>query len=68
MKDIIIEHLEKHKLVTGSQHGFVKNKSCSTNLLIFVEEITNYLDAGYAVDIIYLDFQRKLLIRFNIAD
>ena len=58
MRDSIIQHLEKHKLVTGSQHGFVKNKSCLTNLLIFMEEITNYLDAGYPVDIIYLDFQK----------
>ena len=46
MRDSIIKHLEKHKLVTGSQHGFVRNKSCLTNLLIFMEEVTNYLDSG----------------------
>ena len=53
MRDNIIKHLEKHKLVTGSQHGFVRNKSCLTNLLIFMEEVTNYLDSGYPVDVIY---------------
>jgi len=59
MRDNVIKHLEKHKLVTGSQHGFVKNKSCLTNLLMFMAEVTNYLDSGYpVVDVIYLDFQK----------
>ena len=37
----IIEHLEKHTLVRDSQHGFVRNKSCLTNLLVFLEEVAN---------------------------
>jgi len=36
IRDKIIEHLEKHTLVRDSQHGFVRNKSCLTNLLVFV--------------------------------
>ena len=40
MRDYIIDHIEKYKLVRQSQHGFFKNKSCLTNLLVFVEEIT----------------------------
>jgi len=28
MRGSIIEHLEKHKLISGSQHGFVRNRSC----------------------------------------
>ena len=56
IRDKIIEHLEKHTLVRDSQHGFVRNKSCLTNLLVFVEEVSNYLDSGYPVDVIYLDF------------
>jgi len=28
-----------------------------TNLLVFLEEVTNY-DSGYPVDVIYLDFQK----------
>jgi len=54
----MIKHLEKHKLIKDSQHSFVRNKSCLTNLLIFMEEVTNYIDRGYPVDIIYLDFQK----------
>ena len=44
-----------------------------TYLLIFMEEVTNYIDRGYPVDIIYLDFQkafdkvphRRLLMKLN---
>ena len=58
IRDKIVEHLEKHTLVRDSQHGFVRNKSCLTNLLVFLEEVANYLDSGYPVDVIYLDFQK----------
>jgi len=58
IRDKMIEHLEKFKLIKDTQHGFVKNKSCLTNLLVFLEEVTNYIDSGYPVDVIYLDFQK----------
>ena len=58
MSDKIVEHLEKHELIRESQHGFVKKKSCLSNLLVFIEEVTSYLDSGYPVDVIYLDFQK----------
>ena len=40
------------------QHGFLKARSCLTNLLCFFEEITKWVDEGSPVDIIYLDFQK----------
>jgi len=58
LRDMIMDHLEKHCLIKESQHGFVRKKSCLTNLLVFMEEVTNYLDSGYPVDVIYLDFQK----------
>jgi len=45
--------LRKYKLVRESQHGFVRNKSCLMNLLVFIDEVMNYLYSGYPVDIIY---------------
>jgi len=59
IRDKIIKHLEKHTLVKDSQHGFVRNKSCFINILLFVEEVANYLDSRYPVDAIYLDFQKS---------
>jgi len=53
-----MEHIQKHKLIKESQHGFVKGRSCLTNLLVFLEKVTNCIDSGYPVDVIYLDFQK----------
>ena len=53
----MMDFLIKHKLINPSQHGFLKAKSCPTNLLCFLEEITKWVDDGSAVDVIYLDFQ-----------
>jgi len=52
---------DRHKLVIESQHAFVKNKSCLTNVLVFIEEISNYFDIRYPMDIIYLNFQKDFL-------
>ena len=46
------------KLINPSQHGFLKAKSCLTNLLCFLEEITKWVDDGSPVDVIYLDFRK----------
>jgi len=37
-----MEHLDLYKLIKDTQHCFVKNRSCITNLLVFLEEVTNY--------------------------
>ena len=58
IKDHIVEFLVKHKLLNSSQHGFLKARSCLTNMLCFLEEITKWIDVGSPVDIIYLDFQK----------
>ena len=46
----------------ASQHRFLKARSCLTNLLCFVEEITKWVDDGSPVDVVYnqlcLDFQK----------
>ena len=36
----MVEFLVKHKLINTSQHEFLKARSCLTNLLCFVDEIT----------------------------
>ena len=58
IKDHMVEFLVKHKLLNSSQHGFLKARSCLTNMLCFLEEITKWIDVGSPVDIIYLDFQK----------
>ena len=58
VKDNILNHLESFSLINDSQHGFSKGRSCLTNLLVFMEEVTHSLDEGNPVDVIYLDFAK----------
>ena len=59
IRDHMVEFLVKHKLINTSQHGFLKARSCLTNLLCFLEEITKWVDDGSLVDVVYLDFQNQ---------
>ena len=54
----ITEHLESSNLITDSQHGFRRGRSCLTNLLEFFHDIFSLYDKSRAVDILYLDFKK----------
>ena len=54
----MVDFLVRHKLLNQSQTGFLKARSCLTNMLCCFEEITKWLDEGSLVDIIYFDFQK----------
>ena len=54
----IVDHLNLNNLITSNQHGFMPKRSCLTNLLEFMEDVTNTADNGSSVDIIYLDFSK----------
>jgi len=41
-----------------SQHGFMKGKSCLTNLISCYDQVTSLVDEGKAVDVTYLDFSK----------
>ena len=58
VKDRIVSHLEEHELIGRSQHGFLRGKSCLTNLLEFFYFIFKEHDRTRAVDIVYLDFRK----------
>ena len=55
-KDAIVKHMTKNDLFSKAQHGFIKGKSCVTQLLEFLEDITQAIDNGEDVDVVYLDF------------
>ena len=57
IKDHMADFLVKHKMINPSQHGFLKARSCLTNMLCFFEDVTKWIDES-PVDIIYLDFQK----------
>ena len=53
-----MDFLIKHKLLNPSQHEFLKARSCVTNMFIFFEEITKWVDEGSPVDVIHLGYQK----------
>ena len=58
IKDALVDHLLCNSLLNLSQHGFLPNRSCLTNLLEFFEFVTKSVDEGLPVDVIYLDFSK----------
>ena len=50
--------MEENNLFSKAQHGFVTGRSCSTQLLELMEELTEILDSNEDVDMIYLDFSK----------
>ena len=58
VKNAIVDHMTENNLFSTSQHGFICGKSCITQLLEFMEDITEGIDNGKDVGIVYLDFSK----------
>lgn len=54
--EAISKRIKDKKVIGSSQHGFMKTKSCLTNLIAFYDEMTSLVDKGRAVDSIYAGF------------
>ena len=48
----IVEHMIRNNLFGNAQHGFVKGKFCVTQLLEFLEDITEAIDNDDEVHVI----------------
>ena len=57
LRDAMVEHLKDNELSFSSQHGFVNWRSCLT--LEYIEKVTELIDQGNSVDILYLDFAKS---------
>lgn len=62
MERIIVEkittHLTEHKIITESQHGFLRKLSTCTNLVESLGDWTILLEGGSSVAVAYVDFSR----------
>jgi len=58
IRDVITEHLDRHKLIRDSQHGFRRGRSCTTNILEFLDMVTDVINQKENVDVIFLDFAK----------
>ena len=58
IKTSMTSFLDENKIITDRQHGFMKQRSCLTNLLECFESWTQALDEGFEVDVIYLNYRK----------
>ncbi|BHF66631.1 hypothetical protein SprV_0200965300 [Sparganum proliferum] len=58
IKQQLMKFLEQNHLLSDSQHGFRRSRSCVTNLLYCLEHWTRAVDRGDMVHAIYIDFKK----------
>lgn len=58
IKDQLINQVLDNPLIKNTQHGFLSNKSCTRNILEFLEKVTEIYDINKPLDIIYLDYAK----------
>lgn len=47
-----------HARIHNQQHGFVPNRSCTTNLLFFTDYVLKAIEKGQQVDALFADFSK----------
>ncbi|TRZ08707.1 hypothetical protein HGM15179_018383 [Zosterops borbonicus] len=55
---VIKQNLQDYQGLRPSHDGFRRGRSCLTNLISFYNQVTNLVDAGRAVNVVYLDFSK----------
>jgi hypothetical protein len=58
IKKAMTKFFDENSLLNKHQHGFVKFKSCVTNLLETFDFITENINRGFAIDILFIDFMK----------
>ena len=58
IRDGVVDHMTKNKIFSRDQHGFIKGRSCMTQLIEVLNQWTNILDSGGSIDVAYLDIMK----------
>ena len=58
VRKVIVNHMIKNDLYSKKQFGFISGRSTTLQLLLVMEEWTEILDKGGAIDTIYMDFMK----------
>ena len=56
IRDKLVYHTTSNNLFSDTQHGFISGRSCITQFLEYIEDLTEAIDNGEDADAIYLDF------------
>jgi hypothetical protein len=58
IRDHLIAHFTDNDLLSKYQHGFVKGRSCSTNLVAMLNIWSDVIEKDGEIDTVYLDFAK----------
>ena len=53
-----MQHLEGNNILSDQQHDFCKNRSCETQLLEFLDELTARMELEQETDVVVMDFAK----------
>ena len=59
IRDALLNHFNHHSLLNANQHGFVPKRSCTSQLLMVLEDWTRAIQRNSYSDVIYLDFSKS---------
>ena len=78
VRDELVNHMTANtiNLFSDTQHGFISGGSCITQLLEYIEDLTEATDNGEDVDVIDIDFcktfdkvpHRRLILKLEKYD
>ena len=54
----LVNFIENNDLMTNTQHGFRKKRSCESQLILTVNDLAEVIDKGGQTDTILLDFSK----------
>ena len=54
----IMHHNDLHRILCSNQHGFRKRRSCESQLIATINDLSSNLDKGKQTDMILLDFSK----------
>ena len=58
IRENIILHLIRNKVLSDCRHGFVPGRNCLTQLLLCLEDWSKMIEEGQPFDVIYTDFSK----------
>ena len=58
IRNAVLHHMICNQHLSDDQHGFIHGRSCTIQLITVVDKLSEILDNGEDVDMIYLDFAK----------
>ena len=62
MEDILVsrisKHLDRYGILNDSQYGFMRARSCETQLIAFIDDLSKEMQGEGQTDVIVMDFSK----------